>query len=53
MISPKSQPDIKVGYLGFSQAGWVIPIAATQSNPDFSVIIGGAVNWRDQGAEIG
>lgn len=45
-----TQPDIKVGYLGFSQAGWVIPIAATQSNPDFSVIIGGAVNWRDQGA---
>lgn len=42
--------DIKVGYLGFSQAGWVIPIAATQSKPDFSVIIGGAVNWRDQGA---
>ncbi|MCT6517437.1 alpha/beta hydrolase [Proteus vulgaris] len=42
--------DIKIGYLGFSQAGWVIPIAATQSKPDFSVIIGGAVNWRDQGA---
>ncbi|MBI6527895.1 alpha/beta hydrolase [Proteus vulgaris] len=42
--------EIKVGYLGFSQAGWVIPIAATQSKPDFSVIIGGAVNWRDQGA---
>lgn len=41
--------DIKVGYLGFSQAGWVIPIAATQSKPDFSVIIGGAVNWRAQG----
>lgn len=41
--------DIKVGYLGFSQAGWVIPIAASQSEPDFSVIIGGAVNWRDQG----
>lgn len=42
--------DIKIGYLGFSQAGWVIPIAATQSKPDFSVIIGGAVNWRAQGA---
>ena len=42
--------DIKIGYLGFSQAGWVIPIAATHSKPDFSVIIGGAVNWRAQGA---
>ncbi|WP_392561953.1 alpha/beta hydrolase [Orbus sturtevantii] len=42
--------NIKIGYLGFSQAGWVIPIAASHSNPDFSVIIGGAVNWREQGA---
>lgn len=42
-------PDIQVGYLGFSQAGWVIPIAAGQSHPVFSVIIGGAVNWRRQG----
>ncbi|HEO9717920.1 TPA: alpha/beta hydrolase [Morganella morganii subsp. morganii] len=25
------------------------PAAAAQSQPDFSVIIGGAVNWRDQG----
>ncbi|WP_193015341.1 MULTISPECIES: alpha/beta hydrolase family protein [Gammaproteobacteria] len=41
---------IKVGFFGFSQAGWVIPIAASYSKPDFSVIIGGAVNWRDQGA---
>lgn len=42
-------PDVQVGYFGFSQAGWVIPIAAEQSHPDFSVIIGGAVNWREQG----
>ncbi|MCU6376789.1 alpha/beta hydrolase family protein [Morganella morganii] len=40
---------VQVGFLGFSQAGWVIPVAAAQSQPDFSVIIGGAVNWRDQG----
>ncbi|EPW8571297.1 alpha/beta hydrolase family protein [Morganella morganii] len=40
---------VQIGFLGFSQAGWVIPVAAAQSQPAFSVIIGGAVNWRDQG----
>lgn len=39
----------KVGFLGFSQGGWVIPRAASEGRPDFSVIIGGAVNWRRQG----
>ncbi|WP_336080683.1 alpha/beta hydrolase family protein [Thalassospira sp. CH_XMU1448-2] len=41
----------KIGFLGFSQAGWVIPKAA-QITPDnaFGVIIGGAVSWQDQGA---
>ncbi|HBO21972.1 MAG TPA: alpha/beta hydrolase [Providencia sp.] len=43
-------PITQIGYLGFSQAGWVIPIAAAKSHPDFSIIIGGAINWRDQGA---
>ncbi|MCX2687676.1 alpha/beta fold hydrolase [Pseudomonas sp. DCB_AW] len=38
-----------VGFLGFSQGGWVIPRAASEGDPDFSVIIGGAVNWRRQG----
>ncbi|WP_273842452.1 alpha/beta hydrolase family protein [Providencia rettgeri] len=42
-------PNIQVGFFGFSQAGWVIPIAASHSQPAFSVIIGGAVNWREQG----
>ncbi|CAG9294943.1 alpha/beta hydrolase family protein [Celerinatantimonas diazotrophica] len=49
----RSLPNInpqKVGLLGFSQAGWVIPLVADQSKPAFSVIIGGAVNWRHQGA---
>lgn len=40
----------KVGLLGFSQAGWVIPLVADQTTPAFSIIIGGAVNWRRQGA---
>lgn len=39
----------KVGFLGFSQGGWVIPRAASEGDPGFSVIIGGAVNWRRQG----
>ncbi len=28
-------PEVQVGFLGFSQAGWVIPIAASQSQPAF------------------
>lgn len=39
----------QVGYLGFSQAGWAVPRAAAQDRPGFSVLIGAAVNWRDQG----
>jgi len=41
-------PD-KVRFLGFSQGGWVIPRAASEGAPGFSVIIGGAVSWRRQG----
>ncbi|WP_236319091.1 alpha/beta hydrolase family protein [Pseudomonas canadensis] len=39
----------KVGFLGFSQGGWVIPRAASEGDPGFSVIVGAAVNWRRQG----
>ncbi|WP_437216111.1 alpha/beta hydrolase family protein [Pectobacterium sp. LFLA-215] len=49
----RTQPRMdrrKIGFLGFSQAGWVIPLAASQSQPAFSVIVGGALNWREQGA---
>lgn len=47
----RAQSDGPVGYLGFSQAGWVVP-AATQIGPppDFTVLVGAAVDWRDQGA---
>lgn len=48
----RHEPDIdetRVGFIGFSQAGWAVPIAAQKGHPAFSVIIGGAVNWRDQG----
>lgn len=39
----------KIGFLGFSQAGWVIPEAARLSQPAFSVLVGAALNWRHQG----
>ncbi len=38
------------GFLGFSQAGWVVPEAAYRTRPAFSILIGPALNWRDQGA---
>jgi hypothetical protein len=39
----------QIGFLGFSQAGWVLPRVANQTVPAFTVIVGGAVSWRDQG----
>ncbi len=40
----------KIGFLGFSQAGWVLPETADMSpSPAFHILIGGAVNWREQG----
>ncbi|MDX8346685.1 alpha/beta fold hydrolase [Cognatiyoonia sp. IB215446] len=40
----------RVGFLGFSQAGWVIPAATHEVTPAFAVLIGPAVNWQEQGA---
>jgi hypothetical protein len=39
----------QIGFLGFSQAGWVLPRVANEITPAFTVIVGGAVSWRDQG----
>ncbi len=40
----------KIGLIGYSQAGWVMPRVATKSShPDFMVLVSGAINWRDQG----
>jgi hypothetical protein len=39
----------QIGFLGFSQAGWVLPLVANEITPAFTVIVGGAVSWRDQG----
>ena len=39
----------QIGFLGFSQAGWVLPSVAKKMTPAFTVLVGGAVSWRDQG----
>ncbi|MEX0560820.1 alpha/beta hydrolase family protein [Raoultella terrigena] len=48
----REQPELKNsrgGYLGFSQAGWVVPPASQPAAADFAVLIGAAINWRNQG----
>ncbi|WP_050763290.1 S9 family peptidase [Roseibium sp. TrichSKD4] len=40
-----------IGFIGFSQAGWVLPEIAIQgSAADFFILIGAAIDWMDQGA---
>ncbi|VWC74988.1 peptidase [Burkholderia lata] len=45
-------PAPRIGLLGFSQGGWVIPRVANAVRPAFSVIVGGAVSWRRQGTYL-
>ncbi|WP_430475163.1 alpha/beta hydrolase family protein [Thalassospira lucentensis] len=41
----------KTGFIGFSQAGWVVPkVLGDHDDVAFGVMIGGAINWQDQGA---
>jgi alpha-beta hydrolase superfamily lysophospholipase len=45
-------PSLKhspMGFLGFSQAGWVVPQASGPARADFAVLVGPAINWRNQG----
>ncbi|WP_187430921.1 hypothetical protein ROLI_033060 [Roseobacter fucihabitans] len=40
----------RIGLVGFSQAGWVLPRASAQTDDvSFLVIMGGAINWQAQG----
>ncbi|TYC67489.1 alpha/beta fold hydrolase [Stappia sp. BW2] len=52
LAAAKEQPELRMspaGFLGFSQAGWVLPILAKEpAQADFFVIVGGAVNWLRQ-----
>ena len=42
-------PD-RIGFIGFSQGGWVLPEIGLQTeDAAFYIIVGGAVNWMDQG----
>ena len=44
----------KVGCLGFSQAGWGVPEAlGAGTEAAFGILVGGAVNWEDQGGYYG
>lgn len=51
----RKQPDLKAsvaGFVGFSQAGWVLPkLAAGDANAEagFFVLVGAAINWQRQG----
>ena len=53
----REQPEVNpkaVGVVGFSQAGWVLPELPRISEdpgavePDFYVIVGGAISWAEQ-----
>jgi len=40
----------KIGLVGFSQAGWVIPFVSSKINShDFTILVSGAINWMEQG----
>ncbi len=43
----------KIGLIGYSQAGWVLPLVASKSDyPDFMILVSAAINWMDQGAYL-
>jgi pimeloyl-ACP methyl ester carboxylesterase len=48
------QPEIRpdgIGLIGYSQAGWVLPLVAGKSDyPHFMIVVSGAINWMEQGA---
>lgn len=52
MQALRQQPELsnsRGGYLGFSQAGWVVPEASQRVKTDFVVLMGAAINWKAQG----
>ncbi|NOZ51974.1 MAG: alpha/beta hydrolase [Gammaproteobacteria bacterium] len=41
----------KIGLIGYSQAGWVLPLVAKKSDyPNFMILVSTAINWMNQGA---
>jgi alpha-beta hydrolase superfamily lysophospholipase len=46
----KTVDENKIGVMGFSQAGWVLPkISRQKNNVDFAIFTGTAINWERQG----
>lgn len=48
----RQQPGLsasRIGFLGFSQAGWVVPQASRIAPAEFVVLVGPAIDWREQG----
>ncbi|GIT89769.1 hypothetical protein JANAI62_07460 [Jannaschia pagri] len=43
-------PERRIGFLGLSQAGWIVPRASAVVGPEFVVLTGVAVDWAAQGA---
>jgi len=40
----------KIGLIGFSQGGWVLPLVSSKSEiSDFNIVVSGAINWMEQG----
>ncbi len=48
----KNRKEVKnnsVGFIGFSQAGWVLPEMAKMTNDmAYMILVGGAINWMEQ-----
>lgn len=52
METIRQQPELQLsrgGYLGFSQAGWIVPYASQLTQTDFIALVGAAINWKQQG----
>jgi dienelactone hydrolase len=56
MAALKTQSSIdvnRIGLIGYSQAGWVLPLVAEQTKGvDFMILVSGAINWLEQGAYL-
>lgn len=48
-IQKKYPNTFKIGFIGFSQAGWVVPKIANQyKKSSFLILVSGAINWKKQ-----
>lgn len=46
----EAYPGHPIGFMGFSQGGWVLSeIALAEADYDYMMLVGGAINWMRQG----